>query len=88
MSELIKISGDFDAAAARELRPQIESLASSKGGVTADLSEVEFIDSSGVGALVFLHKRLVAAGQKLRVVGLRGQPLELLTYLRLVDQFT
>ena len=86
MAEIFKIEGDFDAAAARELRPKIELLATTDGDVTIDLSAVEFIDSSGVGALVFLHKRLVAAGRKLRVMGLQGQPLELLTYLRFADQ--
>lgn len=86
MVEIFKIEGDFDAAAARELRPRIETLATTGGDVTIDLSAVDFIDSSGVGALVFLHKRLIGAGQRLRVTGLQGQPLELLTYLRLADQ--
>ncbi len=84
--ETLKVEGDFDAAAARELRPQLELLAASGTSVSADLSSVDFIDSSGVGALVFLHKRLTAAGHKLVVTGLKGQPLELLAYLRLADQ--
>jgi len=88
MTEVLKVEGDFDAAAVRQLRPQIEALATTGRSVTVDLSSVEFIDSSGVGALVFLHKRLVAAGQKLVVTGLKGQPLELLSYLRLADQLT
>jgi anti-sigma B factor antagonist len=88
MTEVFKVEGDFDAAAARELRPLLESLAAAGKNVTVDLSSVDFIDSSGVGALVFLHKRLVAAGHKLVVTGLKGQPLELLTYLRLADQLT
>lgn len=86
MTQTFKIEGDFDAATARELRPKLECLAAVGGDVTIDLSTVEFIDSSGVGALVFLHKRLVGAGKRLRVTGLQGQPLELLTYLRLADQ--
>ncbi len=86
MSDLLTVDGDFDAAAARDLRPRIEQLAQAAGDVVVDLSSVEFIDSSGVGALVYLHKRLIAAGHRLKVVGLKGQPLELLTYLRLADQ--
>jgi anti-sigma B factor antagonist len=86
MAEVLTIDGDFDAAAARELRPQIEKLALAAGDVTVDMAGVEFVDSSGVGALVFLHKRLLEAGHRLKVTGLRGQPLELLTYLRLADK--
>ena len=86
MTEVLTVDGDFDAAAARDLRPRIEGLALTPGDVTVDMSSAEFIDSSGVGALVYLHKRLVAAGHRLKVVGLKGQPLELLTYLRLADQ--
>lgn len=86
MTEILRIERDFDAEVARELRPKIESLAIADTDVTIDLSSVSFIDSSGVGALVFLHKRLVGTGRKLRVTGLQGQPLELLTYLRLTDQ--
>ncbi len=86
MTEVLKIEGDFDAAAAREIKPRLEQLAASGKNVTVDMSAVEFIDSSGVGALVFLHKRLIASGQKVIVTGLNGQPLELLTYLRLADQ--
>jgi anti-anti-sigma factor len=86
MAEVLRIDGDFDAAAARELRPRIETLALTPGDVTIDMSGVEFVDSSGVGALVFLHKRLLEGGHRLRVTGLKGQPLELLTYLRLADK--
>jgi len=55
--------------------------------VVLDFSKVGFIDSSGLGALVFLHKRLVSKGHKLKIVGLKGQPLQLLTNLHLVPIF-
>jgi anti-sigma B factor antagonist len=53
----------FDAAAAREFklqmpshwRPEVQRL-------TVDLGSVEFLDSSGIGALLSLYKRLSASG--------------------------
>ena len=68
-------------------RAYIERLAEAAGDVVLDLSKVRFIDSSGLGALVFLHKRLVSKGHKLKIVGLKGQPLQLLTNLHLVPIF-
>jgi len=46
--------------------------------VVADLSDLLHLDSSGVGALSHLFRRLAQAGRRLVVEGLRGQPLALL----------
>ncbi len=49
----------LDAASAPDFKKTIEAIW--KPGITsvsADLSQVEFIDSSGVGALLSLYKRL------------------------------
>lgn len=85
MAKTVKIAGDMDAAAMSELKTTFESLGSSPEDVVLDLAEVEFMDSSGVGGIVFLYKRLRVAGCKLRLTGARGQPLQLLTHLRLSD---
>ncbi|MGO9173890.1 MAG: STAS domain-containing protein [Rhodomicrobium sp.] len=61
-----------------------DRLADSGEDAVLDLSKVEFADSSGPGALVFLHKRLVSKGLKLKIVGLNGQPPQLFTNLHLV----
>ena len=47
------------------------------------MSAVTFIDSSGVGALVFLYKRLVTQGRDMVLVGLQGQPRDMLRLLRI-----
>jgi len=88
MARVFKISGDMDAAAMKTQRPTIEVLAESGDDVVIDMSEVSFIDSSGVGAIVFLYKRLLESKHKLRLEKLSGQPLQLLTYLRLNDLVT
>ncbi len=87
MSQQHELDDDLDAAYVSRVRPHIERLAQADEDVVLDLSRVEFVDSSGLGALVFLHKRLVSKGHKLRVVGLRGQPLQLFTNLHLVPLF-
>jgi anti-sigma B factor antagonist len=81
---VVILQGDFDALGARSVRPLFEDLAKHEtGDVVVDFRAVEFIDASGVGALVFLHKRLVASDRALQIVGAEGQPRELLELLRL-----
>ncbi len=87
MPQKYNIDDDLDAACVTRVRPQIERLAEAGEDVLLDLSKVGFIDSSGLGTLVFLHKRLVANGHKLKIVGLKGQPLQLFTNLHLVPVF-
>jgi len=51
--------------------------------ITVDLSDLRLIDSSGVGALVGLYKRVRAAGGAVRFVGVTAQPLVIFKMLRL-----
>jgi anti-sigma B factor antagonist len=86
---ILRISGSLDALSTPELRPTIEALVAEKrGAVTVDLSELRIIDSSGVGAIVSLYKRMRAVGAKVEVVGLRDQPLAIFRLLRLDRIFT
>ena len=51
--------------------------------VTLDLSALRLIDSSGVGVIVSLFKRVRAHGGQVRIVGLRDQPRAIFRLLRL-----
>ena len=82
------IDGNFDAGYLDQFREQIDSLAEAPEDVMLDLSRVTFVDSTGIGALVTLHKRLVARGHRLKVSGLRGQPLQLFMNLKLIPLFS
>ncbi|MGN7614546.1 STAS domain-containing protein [Magnetococcales bacterium HHB-1] len=83
-THILKLSGEFDAQAVKAQRAALDQLVEeSKKDVVVDLSEVFFIDSSGIGALVFLYKRLAAQSYKLYLVGPSGQPLSLLEQLRI-----
>jgi anti-sigma B factor antagonist len=86
---VLHISGSLDALSTPELRPVIEALVSERRSlVTVDLSELRLIDSSGVGAIVSLYKRMKAVGSKVDVVGLKDQPLAIFRLLRLDRVFT
>jgi anti-sigma B factor antagonist len=80
----LRVEGSLDALSTPELRPIIEAiLAEKRPQVTVDLSALRLIDSSGVGAIVSLYKRMRAQGGQVRVTGLRDQPLAIFRLLRL-----
>ena len=86
---VLRISGSLDALSTPELRPTIDALVAEKRPkITVDLSDLRLIDSSGVGAIVSLYKRMRALGGKVEVVGLKDQPLAIFRLLRLDRIFT
>ncbi|PHS79036.1 MAG: anti-anti-sigma factor [Rhodospirillaceae bacterium] len=81
---MISIDGDMDALTIKQLRSQFEDVVENKTcNVIIDLHKVEFIDSSGIGALVFLFKRLTAANRSLLIKGVHGQPGDIFSFLRI-----
>lgn len=66
---VLQVAGEVDAYTAPMLREQIRELAA-KGAVhlIADLGQVSFLDSTGLGALVGGLKRLREAGGSLTLV--------------------
>lgn len=81
MTVTLTLSGDLDAARIAAMREELDSLAAGDADVLLDLSECRFIDSSGVGAIVYLHKRMRIRGYRVMATGLGGQPLKLLRHL-------
>lgn len=77
------VDGPLDALAVEILRPKFDVLVQGQADVVIDLSQTAFIDSSGIGAIVFLFKRLRELDRSLSLVGVHGQPLELLEHLRI-----
>jgi anti-sigma B factor antagonist len=78
----LAIRGELDAVSVSELRPELDGLVSKRPRrVEVDLSRLRMVDSSGVGALVSLYKRVRAQGGA--VVGLLDQPLAIFRLLRL-----
>jgi anti-sigma B factor antagonist len=80
----VRIRGELDALSVPELRPLIDGVVDDdRREVTVDLSQLRLVDSSGVGALVSLYKRVRAAGGKVTFVGVTDQPLVIFKLLRL-----
>lgn len=80
---LIKINRDMDAAAMAVMKPMFEELASSESDVCFDMSGVNFLNSSGVGGIVFVFKRLRERSLSVTLANVAGQPLRLLRQLKL-----
>jgi anti-sigma B factor antagonist len=65
----LHLAGDLDIAAAPRLRRVLGDLmGSGVREVTVDLEETEFVDSSGLGALLWADHRLTAIGGELTIV--------------------
>jgi len=74
----------LDAATASPFKSECEALwQPSITGVTADLSSVEFIDSSGVGALLNLYRRLPPANPSVKLHNVRPGVQAVIELLRL-----
>ncbi|AKT37776.1 STAS domain-containing protein [Chondromyces crocatus] len=81
---VVQIDGTLDAVTAPEFRTLVDELvAENRKDITLELSGLRLIDSSGVGVIVSLFKRVRANDGKVRIVGLRDQPRAIFRLLRL-----
>jgi anti-anti-sigma factor len=80
----LNITGELDAVSVPDLRPVLDDLIN-KGHkkIVVDLAGLRLIDSSGVGAIVYLFRRLRGVGGTLVVRGATDQPLAILRLLKL-----
>lgn len=82
--EVVTLTGCMDVETVDLMRADFDTLAvNAQTNVVFDMTDVTFIDSSGVGALVFTFKRLKAKGLSLHMAGLSNQPLKLVRLLRI-----
>ena len=80
----IQIEGALDAFTVRDIRPAIDAVvAGQPRHVTVDFDRVTILDSTGVGAIVSLFKRITALGGRVVVVRAHDQPLAVLKLLKL-----
>ena len=80
--------GNLDAITVPERKPEIDNIVSErKTAVVVDLSGLTLIDSSGVGAIVSLFKRVRALSGDVKVAGVTAQPKEIFRLLRLDRAF-
>jgi anti-anti-sigma factor len=70
------LSGELDIAGATRTGERIaEAVPTSAGGLVVDLTELEFIDSSGIAMLFGLARSLGSRRQKLSVAAPAGGPV-------------
>ncbi len=81
---IVSLRGPLDVETVAEIKQDLTDLTERETkGVVLDMGGVTFMDSSGVGALVFMYKRLIAQQRLLHLVGLVNQPLKLVKLLRI-----
>ena len=81
----LSIFGNLDAIGSRDVQTDIDDVISndSHPEIEIDFSQVEFLDSSGVGAIVYMFKRLTERERNMRLENVKGQPLEIMNLLRI-----
>jgi anti-sigma B factor antagonist len=85
---VLEIEGTLDAVTAPELRPVVDQIVQEQRKlVTLDLSGLRLIDSSGVGVIVSLFRRLRETQGQVKIVGLHDQPRAIFRLLRLDKVF-
>src|SRR5688572_23020066 len=85
---VFSLRGNLDALTAPSLKKEIEALlAARRIHVVFDLEGLELIDSSGVGAIVSLFKRVRTLQGDVKIACLEGQSAEIFKLLRLDRAF-
>lgn len=74
----VVLAGDVFAAEAKALQQSLSGyITSGHTRIALDLSNVTFIDGTGLGVLVSIHKQVRNVGGYLQIVGLQGEVKEL-----------
>ncbi|MGJ3241427.1 MAG: STAS domain-containing protein [Opitutales bacterium] len=74
----------FDASCVAAFKERLaETWSPSVTGVSIDFNQVGFIDSSGIGALLGIQKRLKASDEPVTILNARRSVIEVIELLRL-----
>ncbi|MBN1809408.1 MAG: STAS domain-containing protein [Planctomycetes bacterium] len=85
---VVKVKGLVDLESSPALRSRIIGLCGGDvKGVLMDMSEVKYLDSSGMATLVELLNRLAAAGRKMVITGLKNEMRQMFSITKLDDRF-
>jgi anti-sigma B factor antagonist len=84
---VVQAAGDIDIAAAEEFFEVVREVLSRCTAVEVDLSDVTFIDSSGLGALVRMRKEADAKQVSLCLTNVSAATDRLLRLTGLIDFF-
>lgn len=84
--ETVRLSGEYDLERADELRRVLVSDTSAQI-VRADMSEVSFVDSSAIGALVGVQHVLELEGRRLELTNVGLPPRRVFEIAGLLEHF-
>jgi anti-sigma B factor antagonist len=85
---ILALKGRMDAVRVASVRQLLSDLPQpGKAKIVLDLGGMDWIDSSGVGALIVLYKRARQLGGDVKVADLQRQPKEIFRLLRLESAF-
>ena len=88
-SVVVELTDRFDVVTAPEIKSElIDAVNDGARTIIIDLSQVSFLDSSGVGALVAIHKALEHEGGQLRLAALPKQAHLVLRLTQLESLFS
>ena len=82
-----QLQGEIDLHSSGALRDKLLDLLGGGQGVLVDFSKLEYIDSSGVAALVESYNFAKKKSVGFTIVGAQGGPLQVLELTRLVSVF-
>jgi anti-sigma B factor antagonist len=87
---VVRLSGDVDVESSPALAQTLMTVLADLGAQTLvlDLTEVEFVDSSGLGALVGAHQRASLQGSTLILAGLHPRVAKVLRITKLNKVFS
>jgi anti-sigma B factor antagonist len=85
---VVALSGELDVADAVSVAAALEAVAAGQREIIIDLTGLEFIDSSGLAALVRARKQARHGGGDVLLVAPQRQVLRFLSLIRLVSVFS
>lgn len=88
-TSVVNVRGEVDLRTSPQLRAMLlDALGSLAGPLLLDLSGVNYMDSSGVGTMVYLKRQVERCGGRLVLIGLRPRVRSVLEITHLDKFFT
>jgi anti-anti-sigma factor len=70
-SHIVELIGDIDTNVVARVTNMLSAVAAQSAELAVDVSEARFIDASGLGLLVRMHRRVNASGGRMNLMGTR-----------------
>jgi len=80
---IVRCTGELTSDGAQSLKTTVKPLLSESKTVVLDLTNVRYMDSSGLGAIVSLHVSAKAASSQLKVINVNQRLREIFSITRL-----